>query len=149
MSMTHIWSKTPMKICEFHIPIKNKYYVYMNKKRLLIIDDDPRNIFALVNTLRARSYDCLSCLSADEAIELLESDQMIDAILLDMMMPEIDGYEAIPLIKKIPSRKFTTIIAVTAQAMVGDKEKCIQAGADSYVSKPIDVDKLLAALSEI
>jgi len=121
----------------------------MNKKRLLIIDDDPRNIFALVNTLRYKSYDCLSCLSAEEALKILETDEVIDAILIDMMMPEMDGYEAIPLIKSLPSRKSTAIIAVTAQAMTGDKEKCLSAGADDYVSKPIDVDKLLIALSKI
>ena len=64
-------------------------------------------------------------------------------------MPEIDCYDAIPLIKKIPSRAETLIIAVTAQAMVGDKEKCLEAGADDYISKPIDVDKLLGVLSKI
>jgi CheY-like chemotaxis protein len=119
------------------------------KKRLLIIDDDSRNIFALVNTLRSRSFDCLSCLSAEEALKLLQTDEKIDAILIDMMMPEMDGYDAIPLIKKLPSRAHTLIVAVTAQAMTGDKEKCLEAGADDYVSKPIDVDKLLAALSQI
>jgi CheY-like chemotaxis protein len=121
----------------------------MSKKRLLIIDDDPRNIFALVNTLRAKSYDCLSCLSAEEALRLLRTDENIDAILIDMMMPEMDGYDAIPLIKEMPLRKNTLVIAVTAQAMVGDKEKCLEAGADDYISKPIDVDKLLEALSKI
>ncbi|MWB96869.1 response regulator [Flavobacterium sp. GA093] len=121
----------------------------MNKKRLLIIDDDPRNIFALVNTLRAKSYDCLSCLSAEEAIKILSTNEVIDAVLIDMMMPEMDGYDAIPLIKKIPERKETFIIAVTAQAMTGDKEKCLEAGADDYISKPVDVDKLLLSLSKI
>lgn len=121
----------------------------MDKKRLLIIDDDSRNIFALVNVLRAKSYDCLSSLSAEEAIRLLKTDEPIDAILIDMMMPEMDGYEAIPIIKNIPSRKNTLVIAVTAQAMTGDKERCLEAGADNYVSKPIDVDKLLHALNKI
>ncbi|MBP4139044.1 response regulator [Flavobacterium geliluteum] len=121
----------------------------MNKKRILIIDDDSRNIFALVNTLRAKSFDCLSCLSAEDALKLLENDEHIDAILIDMMMPEMDGYDAIPLIKKIPLREKVLVIAVTAQAMTGDKEKCLDAGADDYVSKPIDVDKLLLALSKI
>jgi CheY-like chemotaxis protein len=121
----------------------------MNKKRLLIIDDDSRNIFALENTLRAKSFDCLSCLSAEEALKLLESDEHIDAVLIDMMMPEMDGYEAIPLIKKIPLRESTFVIAVTAQAMTGDREKCLEAGADAYISKPVDVDKLLHVLKEI
>ncbi|MGO4773205.1 response regulator [Flavobacterium sp. W22_SRS_FK3] len=121
----------------------------MNKKRLLIIDDDNRNIFALENTLRAKSFDCLSCLSAEEALKILNADAGIDAVLIDMMMPEMDGYEAIPLIKNIPSHSSTFIIAVTAQAMTGDKEKCLEAGADDYISKPVDVDKLLLVLSRI
>lgn len=121
----------------------------MNKKRLLIVDDDSRNIFALENTLRAKSFDCLSCLSAEEAIKLLESQEYFDAVLIDMMMPEMDGYDAIPLIKKIPSRESLFVIAVTAQAMAGDKEKCLEAGADDYISKPVDVDKLLLVLSKI
>lgn len=121
----------------------------MDKKRLLIIDDDSRNIFALENTLRARSFECMSCLSAEEAIKLLSTDVHIDAILIDMMMPEMDGYDAIPIIKELPLRESTFVIAVTAQAMNGDKEKCLEAGADAYISKPVDVDKLLLALSEI
>ncbi|MHC0444985.1 response regulator [Flavobacterium sp. 3-218] len=115
----------------------------------MIVDDDSRNIFALVNTLKAKSYDCVSCLSAEEALKILKEDSSIDAVLIDMMMPEMDGYEAIPLIKEIPSQKSTLVIAVTAQAMSGDREKCIEAGADAYISKPVDVDKLLRILEEI
>ena len=121
----------------------------MSKKRILIIDDDSRNIFALTATLRSRAFECLSCLSAEEALMLLKSDTPVDAVLIDMMMPEMDGYEAIPLIKKIPSRTGIPVISVTAQAMVGDREKCLEAGADGYISKPIDVDKLLLLLSTI
>ena len=121
----------------------------MDKKRVLIIDDDNRNIFALSATLRPRSYECVSCLSAEEALSILENTASFDAILIDMMMPDMDGYEAIPLIKKIPTHENTLVVAVTAQAMVGDKEKCLIAGADYYVSKPIDVDKLLDILSTI
>ncbi|MBK0368916.1 response regulator [Flavobacterium agrisoli] len=121
----------------------------MSPKRILIIDDDSRNIFALTATLRAKKFECVSCLSAEEAINKLKTDEVFDAILIDMMMPEMDGYEAIPQIKKIPTRKDVLIIAVTAQAMVGDREKCLLAGADNYISKPIDVDKLLEALAMI
>lgn len=121
----------------------------MSKKRLLIIDDDSRNIFALEHTLRAKSFDCVSCLSAEEALKLLNTNEHIDAVLIDMMMPEMDGYEAIPLIKEIPSRVGVFIVAVTAQAMIGDKEKCLEAGADAYISKPVDVDKLLLILGQI
>lgn len=121
----------------------------MSKKRVLIIDDDNRNIFALSATLRAKSFECLSCLSAQEALDILNSDETIDAVLIDMMMPDMDGYEAIPLIKSIAKRKDTLVVSVTAQAMVGDREKCLMAGADEYISKPIDVDRLLSLLSKI
>ncbi|NRS88837.1 CheY-like chemotaxis protein [Flavobacterium sp. 7E] len=121
----------------------------MTKKRVLIIDDDARNIFALSATLRARSFECVSCLSAEEALKILSTEDAIDAILIDMMMPDIDGYEAIPMIKKIPLREQTYIVSVTAQAMMGDREKCLEAGADDYISKPVDVDKLLDSLRNI
>ncbi len=121
----------------------------MDKKKILIVDDDARNIFALTATLRAKGFDCLSCLSAEEALRLLEGKETIDAVLIDMMMPEMDGYEAIPLIKDIEHRKNIPVFSVTAQAMLGDKEKCLEAGADGYISKPIDVDKLLHLLSSI
>ncbi|WP_035675271.1 response regulator [Flavobacterium frigidarium] len=123
--------------------------VEKTKKRILIVDDDARNIFALSATLRSRKFECLSCLSAQEALDILRTDEPIDAVLIDMMMPDIDGYEAIPLIKNISSRANTYIVSVTAQAMVGDREKCLEAGADDYISKPVDVDKLLASLSNI
>lgn len=121
----------------------------MKKKRVLIIDDDNRNIFALSATLKTRAFECVSCFSAEEALTILKNNEHVDAILIDMMMPEMDGYDAIPLIKEIPSQKEVLVVAVTAQAMVGDREKCLHAGADYYISKPIDVDKLLAILSTI
>lgn len=119
------------------------------KKRVLIVDDDTRNIFALSAVMRSRAFECISCLSASEALRILSNDDHFDAILLDMMMPDIDGYEAISLIKKIPSRQSTMIVAVTAQAMIGDREKCLDAGADDYISKPVDIDKLFQILSFI
>ncbi len=115
-------------------------------KKILIVDDDPRNIFALKATLKSRSFDCISCNDAIEALKLLEGNEKVDVVLMDMMMPEMDGYEAIPLIKNLPNRQETPVIAVTAQAMVGDREKCIRAGADDYISKPVDLDKLLVIL---
>ena len=119
------------------------------KKKVLIIDDDARNIFALSATLKAKSFDCISRPGANEAIELLKTDETIDVILIDMMMPDMDGYDAIPLIKRIDKRRTTPVYAVTAQAMLGDREKCLRAGADDYISKPIDVDKLLNLLGKI
>ncbi len=117
-------------------------------KKLLIVDDDPRNIFALSAVLRSRSYEISSCTSAKQALEILKSTTEIHAVLMDMMMPEMDGYEAIPLIKDMKHRDLP-IIAVTAQAMKGDRERCLDAGADGYISKPIDIDKLVSLLTEL
>lgn len=116
------------------------------KKRVLIIDDDPRNIFALAATLRAKAYIIDSCDSATDALNLLKTDAVFDVILIDMMMPEMDGYDTIPLIREIPSRLATPIVAVTAQAMTGDRKKCLAAGADDYLSKPVNVDHLFKLL---
>ncbi|RZJ67475.1 MAG: response regulator [Flavobacterium sp.] len=121
----------------------------MQKKNILIVDDDSRNIFALTAVLRSRSFECLSCQSAREALTLLESDKAVDIVLLDMMMPDMDGYEALPLIKRLENREDVPVIAVTAQAMVGDREKCLAAGADGYISKPVDIDKLLELLNNV
>ncbi len=114
------------------------------KKRVLIIDDDARNIFALTATLRAKGFDCLSADSAQQGMAFLADSNDFFVVLMDMMMPDIDGYEAIPMIHK---KYDIPVIAVTAQAMAGDREKCLRAGADDYISKPIDVDKLLAILN--
>lgn len=121
----------------------------MNRKKVLIIDDDARNIFALSATLKSRSYECVSCLSATEALEILKNHNDISIVLIDMMMPDIDGYEAISLIRELPNYQKIPIIAVTAQAMKGDREKCLAAGADEYISKPINVDMLILALNSM
>lgn len=121
----------------------------MPQKRILIIDDDARNIFALKATLQSKGFACVSCLNAPEALTILGTDEGIDAILIDMMMPEMDGYEAIPRIRNLPHRRDIPIFSVTAQAMVGDREKCLRAGATDYIAKPIDVDRLLQLLVRI
>ena len=120
----------------------------MSKKKVLIIDDDPRNIFALKATLLSIGYDCLACTDAEEALVLLEGSTLVDIILTDMMMPGMDGYTAIPLMRKIEARQGVPIIAVTAQAMTGDREKCLGVGAYDYISKPIDVDRLIHMLEK-
>ncbi|MBN9484130.1 MAG: response regulator [Bacteroidetes bacterium 43-93] len=107
--------------------------------KILIIDDDARNIFALTATLKAAGYRSMAAGSAIQGLAFLKNDPAISIILLDMMMPEMDGYEAIGKLKDIRN---VYIIAVTAQAMTGDRERCLAAGADEYVSKPINVDKL-------
>jgi CheY-like chemotaxis protein len=118
----------------------------MAGKNIIIIDDDARNIFALKATLHAKGFQCQSFNDAVEAIEALKKINC-DAILIDMMMPDMDGYEAIPKIRALAGKEHIPIIAVTAQAMHGDKEKCLAAGANDYISKPIDVDRLLSVLN--
>ncbi|MBB1643181.1 Polar-differentiation response regulator DivK [compost metagenome] len=118
-------------------------------KVILIVDDDQRNIFALRLTLKAKGYQVLSSTSASEAMEILEANKGVALILMDMMMPEIDGYEAIQLIRNSSLMGKIPVIAVTAQAMSGDREKCLEAGAQSYVSKPIDVDKLMGEIEQL
>ncbi len=119
------------------------------QKKILIVDDDPRNIFALKLTLKARGFQMESCTTAREAIQVLEKDQNIHIVLMDMMMPEMDGYEAVKLIRKTPSIQHIPVIAVTAQAMEEDRQKCLDAGAQDYVKKPIDVDQLLNAIEKL
>ena len=121
-----------------------------NKKLILIIDDEPYNIFALKLVLKSKGYAVLSSASLAEGLEILHQHKNINIVLMDMMMPEIDGYEGIAKIKG-SSEIFNdvTIIAVTAQAMSGDREKCLSAGADGYISKPIDIDELIPLIEKL
>jgi|SRR5690606_31153777 len=118
-------------------------------KVILIIDDDSRNIFALQLTLKARKYKFLSSQNANEGLQLLQANPNIGLVLLDMMMPEMDGYEAIKKIRDSDAYGHIPIVAVTANAMSGDREKCMEAGADAYIPKPIDVDKLMKVIEDL
>jgi len=127
--------------------MNNSFEIMEDKKSVLIIDDDSRNIFALSLYLKARGFQSISALSAKEGIEILNKSHNIAVVFMDMMMPEMDGYEAIGKIREIPRFSSLPIIAVTAQAMTGDKEKCLDAGASGYISKPINMDKLIAMIN--
>lgn len=116
------------------------------QKKILIVDDDARNIFALSSFLKAKGYACLSAQGASEGLAILNNHDEIGILLVDMMMPEMDGYEMLSQIKS-GNKGHIPIVAVTAQAMAGDREKCLQAGADDYISKPIDIDILMSVLS--
>lgn len=113
---------------------------------ILLIDDDPRNIFALSAVLRSRGYTVLTSSSAQEGVEMMRKERGIAVVLLDMMMPEMDGYEALRLMKEDKALALVPVFAVTAQAMVGDRERCLAAGADEYISKPVDMDHLFNLL---
>jgi len=118
------------------------------KKEILIIDDDTRNIYALKAVLRSRGITCLSAGSAAEGFLLLSQPNNVGLVLMDIMMPDMDGYEAIATLRNSDHAGHLPIVAVTAQAMVGDREKCLAAGADNYISKPIDVDELFNQIQQ-
>ncbi|AZI24987.1 MAG: response regulator [Pedobacter agri] len=121
----------------------------MPQKLILIIDDDNRNIFALKAVLKAKGFDCVSAISAREGFSIMEENENVAVVLMDMMMPDMDGYQAIAAMKKSEKMQNIPVLAVTAQAMVGDKERCLSAGASGYISKPINVDELLVQIEEV
>ena len=121
----------------------------MNNNKILIVDDDPRNIFALKLTLKARGYQSETANSAEEAISILKKDGNIAVVLMDMMMPDTDGYKAISIIRGDLQISHIPVIAVTAQAMQEDRQKCLDAGANDYIKKPIDVDQLIKAIKNL
>ena len=118
----------------------------LNNKTVLLADDDVRNIFAMTKVLEHHHIKVLPALDGSEAIKILEKNNNIDIILMDMMMPEMDGYEAIKAIRSNVNTKTIPIIAVTAKAMSGDREKCIAVGASDYISKPVDMNQLVSLL---
>ena len=120
-----------------------------NRKEILIIDDDSKNIFALSAVLKAKKYDCVSALSADSGFDLIAENKNIGVVLMDMMMPEMDGYEAIKKMKSDAAMNSIPVVAITAQTMTGDREKCLEAGADGYISKPVDVTELVKLLNQL
>ena len=113
---------------------------------VLIVDDDVRNIFALTSLLEDHHLKVLHAENGLAAIELLERTPEIDVVLMDIMMPEMDGYETIRAIRQLPNFKSLPIIALTAKAMKGDRAKCLEAGATDYVTKPVDLDQLFSVL---
>lgn len=112
------------------------------QKSILVIDDDARNIFALSLVLRSRGYTLHTAGDAIGGIQTLRGHADIGIVLLDMMMPDMDGYQALELIRKDEQLKIYPVISVTAQAMPGDREKCLQAGASDYISKPVNMEEL-------
>lgn len=118
----------------------------MHGKTILIADDDVRNIFSLTKILEKYKVNVISAMNGKEALSQLDSHPEVSVVLMDMMMPEMDGYETIQKIRNTPAYKNLPIISVTAKAMTGDREKCIQAGASDYISKPVDKDQLLSLL---
>ncbi|ODA39411.1 response regulator [Desulfosporosinus sp. BG] len=115
-------------------------------KKILVVDDDMRNVFALTTALENRNMQTLFAENGREGIEILQKNPGIDLLLMDIMMPEMDGYEALQRIRQIPEYANLPIIALTAKAMKNDREKCIQAGASDYISKPVNLDQLFSLI---
>jgi CheY-like chemotaxis protein len=115
--------------------------------RILLVDDDVRNLFALASLLEDRGLEVVFSETGHEALEILGADQQIDLVLMDIMMPQMDGYETIRAVREMPALRSLPIIAVTAKAMQGDREKSLAAGATDYITKPVDPDKLMALIS--
>ncbi|WP_294232773.1 response regulator [uncultured Chryseobacterium sp.] len=118
----------------------------LSGKKILITDDDVRNIFSLTKSLEKYKVEAVVAMDGKHALQQIKENPDVDVILMDMMMPELDGYETIKEIRKMPKFARLPIIAITAKSMIGDREKCITAGASDYISKPVDIDQLLSLL---
>jgi signal transduction histidine kinase/HAMP domain-containing protein/CheY-like chemotaxis protein len=118
----------------------------LSGRRILLVDDDVRNLFALASMLEDRGLEVVFSETGREALAILGKDRGIDLVLMDIMMPQMDGYETIGAVRAIPALRDLPIIAVTAKAMQGDREKSIAAGASDYITKPVDPDKLMSLI---
>jgi CheY-like chemotaxis protein len=115
-------------------------------RKVLLVDDDARNIFAVASLLENHDMEVVTATSGHMAIELLARTSDVSIVLMDIMMPDMDGYEAIGKIREEPRFRDLPIVALTAKAMTGDREKCLEAGASDYVSKPVNTEQLLALM---
>ncbi len=131
-------TKTPKKFSELQDVLVGK--------TVLVADDDVRNIFSLTKMLEQHQMKVVAATDGKEALKLLNENPEIDVVLMDMMMPELDGYETTTAIRQDIKYRNLPILAVTAKAMMGDREKCIAAGASDYISKPVDMDQLISLL---
>jgi CheY-like chemotaxis protein len=115
-------------------------------KKVLIVDDDIRNIFALTSALERQQMHVVYAENGRDGIEVLQKTPGVDGVLMDIMMPGMDGFEAMQAIRKLGKFKSVPIIAVTAKAMKGDRQKCLEAGASDYITKPVDTEQLMSLL---
>jgi CheY-like chemotaxis protein/HAMP domain-containing protein len=118
----------------------------LKNRKVLVVDDDARNIFALTTVLENQEMEVVSATNGRQAIELIQSTPDLSVVLMDIMMPEMDGYETMREIRKQALFRTLPILALTAKAMKGDREKCLQAGASDYIAKPVNTDQLLSLL---
>ncbi len=122
--------------------------VAFDGEKVLIVDDDIRNVFALTSVLEQNGLQVLYAENGREGIEVLEQHDDVAVVLMDIMMPEMDGYATTAAIRRMPQFAGLPIIALTAKAMKGDREKSIESGASDYVTKPVDTDHLLSVMAQ-
>ena len=115
-------------------------------KKVLVVDDDMRNIFALTTLLENQHMEVVTATNGRDAIALVEHTEDLSLVLMDIMMPEMDGYETMRQIRGAPQFRNLPILALTVKAMKGDREKCLDAGAIDYISKPVNTDQLLSLI---
>lgn len=120
---------------------------FLENKKVLIVDDDIRNVYALTIALEKVEMEIIAAENGYEGIELLQKNPDIDIVLMDIMMPEMDGFEAIKRIRRMPDYQTLPIIALTAKAMKKSREECLEAGANDYISKPINIDQLFSLMN--
>jgi CheY-like chemotaxis protein len=118
----------------------------LQHRKVLVVDDDARNIFALTTLLENQGMEVMSATNGRQAIDLIADTLDLSVVLMDIMMPEMDGFETMRQIRKKPELRTLPILALTAKAMKGDREKCLQAGASDYIAKPVNTDQLLSLL---
>jgi CheY-like chemotaxis protein len=120
----------------------------LRAKRVLVVDDDVRNIFAMSSVLERHGMEVISAGTGQEAVEKIAADRDIDLVMMDIMMPGMDGYDTIRAVRARPDSRSLPIVALTAKAMKGDREKCLEAGASDYLAKPVVTDQLLGVLRQ-
>jgi CheY-like chemotaxis protein len=118
----------------------------LRNKKVLVVDDDIRNIYSLTNALEEEGMQCITAENGKIAVQLLKDKPSIDMVLMDIMMPEMDGYEATKVIRSIDQFSKLPIIALTAKAMKGDREKSLNAGMSDYIAKPVNIEQLLSLM---
>src|SRR6185369_13515474 len=115
-------------------------------RKVLVVDDDARNIFALTTLLENQDIEVVSANSGRAAIDIVQASPDLDMVLMDIMMPDMDGYETTRQIRASQNSRTLPILALTAKAMKGDREKCLDAGASDYIAKPVNTDQLLSLM---
>jgi CheY-like chemotaxis protein len=118
----------------------------LQNRKVLVVDDDARNIFALATLLENHEMEVITATNGRQAIELIQGTDDLNVVLMDIMMPEMDGYQTMREIRKDPRFRSLPILALTAKAMKGDREKCLEAGASDYIAKPVNTEQLLSLL---